>query len=340
MSSLIVEVTTISEIKDHSNADSLQIALIKGWNCVVKKGLFTTGDKVVYMPVDTVIPQELSDRLGVTQYLSKQRIRCARLRGEPSFGLVIKPDEDWPIGTDVAAYYSATKFDPPVKLLGEQQERDHALFVKYTDIENMRNYPDVFQEGETVVCLEKLDGTNSRSGCVQGQLMAGSHNMRRRRPEAEDNDYYSFGTYWFPLMHIQEVNQLVTDLGSCHEQVIIFGEIIGPKIQHLTYGQKGLAFRAFDIMLDGLYLDIDNFLATCLRYGVQTVPELARIPYSLDAVKELASGKAFAGGHIREGVVVKPLHERVDPKLGRVILKYKSDDYLLGLKEGQDSTDV
>ena len=34
--------------------------------------------------------------------------------------------------------------------------------------------------------------------------------------------------------------------------------------------------------------------------------------------------------HIREGVVVKPLVERNDPKLGRVILKYVGDTYLFG----------
>lgn len=171
--------------------------------------------------------------------------------------------------------------------------------------------------------------------------MAGSRNMRRKGPAEEDIDWHGLvGTYWYPLHHIQEVRQLVTDLGTKYSQVSLYGEVFGSGIQYLTYGQKGLAFRAFDLMIEGKYLDVDDFLATCLRYGVQTVPEIARIPYSLTAVKELASGKAFAGGHIREGVVVKPMHERVDSKLGRVVLKCISDDYLLGLKEGQDFTDV
>ncbi len=166
VSSLIVEVTTISEIKRHPAADKLEIAVCRGWQCVVGKGQFVVGDKVVYMPVDTVIPQELSDRLGVTQYLSKQRIRCARLRGEPSFGLVIKPDEDWPVGTDVSAHYGAIKWEAPIKLLGEQQERDHALFPRYTDIENIRNYPDVFKDGEMVWCSEKLHGCLARDTTI------------------------------------------------------------------------------------------------------------------------------------------------------------------------------
>ena len=71
-------------------------------------------------------------RFGVTQYLSKGRIRCARLRGEPSFGLAVKPDADWPDGADVAAHYGATKYEPPVKIDAGDAERGHPLFARYT----------------------------------------------------------------------------------------------------------------------------------------------------------------------------------------------------------------
>lgn len=32
--------------------------------------------------------------------------------------------------------------------------------------------------------------------------------------------------------------------------------------------------------------------------------------------------------HIREGVVVRPIEEVLDPKVGRLILKYLGDDYV------------
>jgi hypothetical protein len=45
--------------------------------------------------------------------------------------------------------------------------------------------------------------------------------------------------------------------------------------------------------------------------------------------------------HIREGVVVRPAMERFDPKIGRAILKYLSDDYLLNDKlTASDATDL
>jgi len=43
--------------------------------------------------------------------------------------------------------------------------------------------------------------------------------------------------------------------------------------------------------------------------------------------------------HIREGVVVRPTIERIDPKVGRAVLKYISDEYLLA-KGISDTDDV
>jgi hypothetical protein len=64
---------------------------------------------------------------------------------------------------------------------------------------------------------------------------------------------------------------------------------------------------------------------------------------TIDAIKGASTGKTTMGSadHIREGVVVRPLEERTDPKIGRVILKYLNDDYLLKKEEGRitDSTD-
>jgi len=39
-------------IEPHSNADALEIAKIKGYSSVVKKGNFVTGQLIVYIPED------------------------------------------------------------------------------------------------------------------------------------------------------------------------------------------------------------------------------------------------------------------------------------------------
>ena len=116
MSSLVVPVSTISKVRKHPNADSLDIAEVLGWQVVVPVGRYTEGERIVYFPSDTVLPLELSERFGVTKYLSKGRIRNARLRGEPSFGLVVDvEDPTWEVGQNVAEYYGATKYEPPIR---------------------------------------------------------------------------------------------------------------------------------------------------------------------------------------------------------------------------------
>ncbi len=196
----------------------------------------------------------------------------------------------------------------------------------------MRNYPDIFGEGEPVVLTEKIHGCQSRLAVIEGEWMAGSRTLRRKRPE---DDAFASNTYWFPFT-LEPVRALLDRLGQEHRQVILFGEIYGSKIQSLNYGQIGkLGFRAFDLLIDGHYLNWPEFVACCQESGIETVPVVATTPFHLDEVKRSSEGKTLLmqeKPHMREGVVIKPVQERNDPKIGRVVLKYVSDTYLFGDK--------
>ena len=341
-SKLVVEVCTLDKILPHPNADRLELAHVKGWQAVVLKGMFQADQKVVYFPPDTVLSKELTDSFGVTQYTQPceqgQRIRQAKLRGEPSFGLLITANPAWELGMDVADQYNAVKYNPPLRLTAGDAEVEHPLFTQYTDIENMRNYPAVFQDGEEVVVTEKIHGGNCRVGVVDGEEMAGSHETRRKKPvvRIEEN------IYWFPWTLTGVVTLLRTvPSENLARVVILYGEVYG-KVQSLHYGVKGLAFRAFDLCVDGRYLDYDNFKGLCARFGVETVPLLYQGPFSLAKIAELSRGPSIVIGadHLREGVVVRPVVERTDPKIGRVVLKYLSDDYLVGKHHDNEIADA
>src|SRR5262249_27448383 len=51
-------------------------------------------------------------------------------------------------GTDVAARLGITKWEPPLESTDGEAERPHPAFHGYTDIENYRNFPDLFEPGE------------------------------------------------------------------------------------------------------------------------------------------------------------------------------------------------
>jgi RNA ligase (TIGR02306 family) len=212
----------------------------------------------------------------VAQYLSKGRVRCARLRGEPSYGFVVQPDDpSWAVGTNLAEHYGITKFVPPLRPTAGDVADDHPLFQRYTDIENLRNVPDAFQPGEPVVVTEKIHGTSCRVGIVEGEVMAGSMGLRRQRPA---DDELHRNTYWFPTS-LPPVTALLEELGTRHRQVILYGEVFGAGIQSFHYGVKGrLEFAAFDLLVDGRYLHWPDLQSALSRFEVAAVPVLYEGP--------------------------------------------------------------
>ena len=115
--------------------------------------------------------------------------------------------------------------------------------------------------------------------------------------------------------------------------MFLLGEIFGPGVQDLTYGVEEISFRIFDIWLGdpkrGLYVNHDKMMEFCLAYDLDTVPVMYQGPYSYDKVLEYTSGKdQITGTHIREGIVIKPVVERVDYRGNRVQYKSVSEDYL------------
>lgn len=259
---------------------------------------------------------------------------------EPRSALAGSTATRWPVGTDVREHYGIGKYRPPVKFSAGDSEPNHPLFQRYTDIENLRNFPEILAPGEEVVVSEKIHGTNGRIGWVEGELLAGSHGLQRKRPEPEE---MATNTYWFPAT-LEPVRNLLDELKQLgHGVAILYGEIYGSRVQSLHYGKRdGLGYAAFDILVGEHFLSYDDFVALCQRHGVDTAPILERGPFSLERVATLSGGKTtLSDQHIREGVVVKPVVERFDPKIGRVILKYLSDEYLLNDKlTATDATDL
>lgn len=372
MSTSFVEAVAIDEVRPHPNADRLEVAVVRGATVVVGKGTFQAGDHAAYFPPDTLIPNELSTRLGVQKYLkhgvyqegegaSQCRVAGCLLRGQPSFGFLAKIDEclyydgqsvAYALGDDIGKAIGAKKYEPPVRLTGSECSSEHPLFHKYSEIENYNRYPNAIPEGTPVRITEKIHGTNSRVGIVRvpgedGQIvweeMAGSHRVRRKRPvEGQTCEY------WEPIFR-QGVKDLLEGLRGvflADSAVILFGEIYGPGVQDMDYGvspgQRG--YRLFDISIDGHYMPWELVEGWCsnAKYGVQAVPLLYKGPFSKDLVEKYTYGPttigeprgAFKG---REGIVITPLDDKLSAVLGgRMILKSVSADYL-DRKGGQDN---
>ena len=343
MSSLIIEMCKIDSIEPHPNGDFLDIAQVKGWKCVVRKGQFQQGDDCIYFPPDTLLPKELSDELGVTNYLKSLgrtypdrdrfggRVSVARLRGTPSLGLVVIPHTDW-LGhlDDLGGYLGVEKYEPPEEVLDGDAERTNVHFHKYTDMENLRNFPNAFGEDEIVVATEKIHGRNVRIGlCYENEemvLMAGSHGVRRRRLDKFGKE----SVYWRPLALYPQIETLLWELYKEYTaNVVLYGEIYGAGMQDLTYGQREVDFRVFDIAVNTTYLSFDTIMPMLLKHKIPMVPMVSYGPFNWTFAELACSGDSVVSPtkQIREGIVIRPIEETLDVN-GRKIYKLVSFDYL------------
>ena len=369
MSKITVEVLRINKIEEHKNAEKLELCHIAGWQSVVPKGKFKVNDLVVYIPIGASLPDQLAEKIGVKKYLGRgNSVKAAKLRGEPSYGIVVNPlDIGLPKvheGKDLTNKLGIVKYipgevQPPNPSISNKVRRwiktnlfkllritgkrpqvvkrgkhllvQHPLFHIYTDMDNLRKHPSKL-DGLEVVVTEKIHGCNSRIGLIKEdgkwREVYGSH--------------YSFcpGTetrYYFPFTK-PEVKTLLYSLLEVlnpKHSIVIYGEMFGGSIQgEMQYkvpkGSIQYGYKIFDIKVDDKYIDftqLEELVPTDLL-----VPIINRGAFTYSELVKMAEGKTLINeaGHIREGIVVKPVKELHDPKLGRVIFKYPSDDYLCG----------
>ena len=370
MSSLhIVEVCKIESKRPHPNADRLEFIRLKGWDVLVQKSInLQANDPVVFIPPGSVITPEYAEKLGITKYcctLKKLddgtqpvglRVKAARLRGEASYGTIDhEVDPAWEIGKNVADILKITKWEPPIKATDGDAMSEHPSFHRYTDIENIRNFPDVIKEGEEVVFTEKLHGKNCRIGAIWSpdeegrktcQNFAGSHDVNRKPKDAKDRQ----SDFWKPhdipgikaflvegVAGFPKLNEAKRDTSN-QDNIILFGELINTQ-KGFNYGQKQgeFGFRVFDISVNMKYMDYEAKHSLLEAFAVPMVPVLYRGPFSWAKLEEFTNGNTTVGDPAklfkfkgREGIVVTPVRERFDPTLsgGRVILKSISIDYL------------
>ncbi len=181
--------------------------------------------------------------------------------------------------------------------------------------------------------------SNSRVGLVRENGVwvpaAGSHKVRWMYCKEA-------ARYWTPLTQ-RGMREMLDDISQRESSdVIVFGEIFGSGVQDMDYGAHGDdGYRVFDISVNGEYLNWPDVVAFCHKHGLRTVPVIYEGPWVCikEVLDDYACGLTSVGAPERkfkgrEGIVIKPVKERLTGKIGgersarRAILKYISADYL------------
>ena len=338
--SYVGKIGSVSEIP---GADNIELVTVGGWSAITKKGEYKVDDLVVVATTDAVIPQKLSDDLGVTNYLRKgQRVRTVKLRGVYSECLIIpmtslsgKGAKGIP-GTDLMQTLGITKYEPPVKTIqlsvGGRKVKYHQNpnFKVYYKFPNQKNVPDMFSEEDEVVITRKLHGTNTRYGIVRKKKLSiwdrvkmffgnewaafeyvyGSHNVEK----GSDSQGFYDTDVWKTVANTYDIRGKLWDHvkdtyepSDLTEGVVIYGEIYGAGIQkNYEYGLTDVKFAGFDVQVDGEY---QPYIREKAHFEVMDLPQ-AELLYGGSWNKEIQDSFVFdnfiEGTKVpHEGIVVK-----------------------------------
>jgi len=199
--------------------------------------------------------------------------------------------------------------------------QDVSFHLPVYDVEGYKNYKDAIQIGETVVMTEKIHGSNARFICLDGVIYVGSRNQWKAP---------GTGTVWHKAL---EQNPWIEEWLRKYEGYALYGEVT-PTQDKFKYGCKPgkVKFFVFDIFTpENKWVDFDHFTEYDFRPAdPRRVPFLYLGPFSKEILEDKATGNSLVpgAGHIREGVVAKPIVERHAKGLGRVQLKLVSNDFL------------
>lgn len=123
-----------------------------------------------------------------------------------------------------------------------------------------------------------------------------------------------------------------------HDEVTVYGEAYGGKCQGMrkTYGDQ-LRFIVFDVKIGpsdgGTWLNVPNMADVATKLDLEVVPwskvpsDLAALDAARDKPSEVAVRRGITEARLREGVVLRPLHEFTTSSGSRVIAKHKGEAF-------------
>ncbi|CAB4125776.1 putative RNA ligase [uncultured Caudovirales phage] len=335
-------IAKINEVRAIEGADNIELVIAGGWNAITKKGEFKEGSLTIIATTDAVIPEKLSEKMGVANYLRKgTRVRTVKLRGVYSECLIIPviyiKASSIVEGKDLMEELGITKYEPPVKQIqlasGRKIKwRDNQNFHIYYKFPNLKNVDGMFNETDAVQITRKIHGTNARYGIVKKSKLGfwdkvkkflriadewidyeyiyGSHNCEKG---SDSQGFYSTDV-WRTIAEREDIKEKLwkyvkyKGVDCIGEGIIIYGEIYGAGIQkNYTYGLEDIKFTGFDIKVNGEYLPVNP--AAYAISGVLGLPHVQILytgPWNQEVQDKFTFNNFIEGTKTpHEGIVIK-----------------------------------
>lgn len=331
MSRKLVTIRKIKQLIPIKDADMICIAIIDGWQVIVKKSEFKVGDECLFFEIDSFLPvtDERFAFLKKTSLFNDKvgyRLKTMKMKGVISQGLALplsmfpeilgKPAQE-----DYTELLNVVKYDVSKQsssLVSGNPEGKFPSFIPKTDQERIQNLTSYFETMKDVTFEEtlKLDGSSMTCykigikpsllkrilSWLSGENLATYHfGVCSRNLELKKSDTSNF---WSTAIAADIESKLPTGFA-------IQGELIGPNIQANHEKVSALDYFVFDVfdITNGKYLLPEERRAFCSQHNLQHVPVISvnALPcnMNLEQLLQHVEGESMNPGTISEGRVYK-----------------------------------
>lgn len=319
----LVTIRKVKELKSIPEATFIELALVDGWQCVVKKGEFKPNDYGVYFEIDSFLPIDKRYEFLRSRSFKKLengqegfRLKTSRFMGEISQGLLlplsifpeINLEEDKE--KDLSNKLNVIKYELPIPTcLGGSVKGLRPCFVHKTDQERIQNLEFYFEKYKDIEFeeTEKLDGSSCSYYYNDSQFGVCSRNLEIK--ESEKN------SFWIVARKLNIEDRL----RRLNKNIVLQGELCGPGIQKNKMNLSEIDFFLFDIydidkdqyMLPEERVSILNVLNEIDEMKIKHVPIINKVRIfnecnDVNSLLKRVEGKMFFNKkHEREGCVYK-----------------------------------
>lgn len=356
----LAHIEKIVSINPIPGADNIESAYVLGWQLIIKKGEFKVGDLCVYIEIDSIVPND-DERF---KFLESKNYRIKTMKLNKfniiSQGLALPvtlfPEASFAKeGDDVTDLLHIKKAEIPEPCssfqctptgrgkLGKGKKNAFPSWIHKTDETRCENIPWILKDKQRFIATEKIDGTSTTFGVRRHkrffffnhyEFVVCSRNLLLDPVKDADSVYYQ-------IYKRYNIKQALTTLIKCNKKartIVIQGETFGEGLQGNPYKLKGIDFKAFNYVVDGVRINLLDAKPLLSEFGIHWVPILndnVTMPDTMEELKAQATGKstlAVPGDAkiLREGIVYRSYYSNIeDSNVSSTSFKNVSKEYLL-----------
>ncbi|GAF74643.1 unnamed protein product, partial [marine sediment metagenome] len=337
-----VTIEEIETVKNHPNADRLDVATLVGMNFqfVTGRDNYKAGDRVLYFPLDSLFPFALMEKMdlvrekradgevvldddgnpvieGALRGKKHNRLRSIRLRGQLSQGLVgsldliedIDPEERLP--EVITEFLGVEKYDPPVVPCQNGNLHQLPAEIGVYDIEGADRYSEVAEKLMDRKCwiTEKMEGMNCS---ITFRPHTGEIFVNQRKYTIVEKEGMKH-MFWATFEKIGIMDFFKAAIWDC-DSITMYGEFLGPGVQGNIYKFIEHDILFYDVSIDGQFVGVKEKLTILPKHKL--VPILCAGTLTLSewlsgrTIQDASNGLSAWNSKVRrEGIVITPMDE-------------------------------